>query len=135
MAATREAAAARGAELRLSLPAEPVQVRADADLVERAVQPLVDNAIRYCMSVVALELVSLNGWATINVVDVGPGVTDEERQRIFEPRIRGTAGGGVAGGADLGLALAQRLARSCGGDITARASTAGGQFTMRLPAA
>ncbi len=135
VAATRQAAAARGTELRLSLPAEPVQVRADADLVERAVQPLVDNAIRYCTSVVAVELVSLNGWATINVVDDGPGVTDEEHQRIFTPGVRGTAGGGVAGGAGLGLALAQRLARSCGGDITARASTAGGQFTLRLPAA
>lgn len=133
IAATRDAAGAAGLELRLALPAVPLCVQAGTDLVERAVQPVVENAILYGSSLVSVELSSAGGMVTIDVVDDGPGVTAEERQRIFEPGVRGIAGERVAEGAGLGLALARRLARSCGGDIAAPLRASGGQFTVTLP--
>jgi len=66
------------------------------------------------------------------VEDDGPGVTEEERERIFEPGVRGAAANG-ADGAGLGLALARRLARGASGDVTAEPGGAG-RFVVRLPA-
>jgi signal transduction histidine kinase len=55
---------------------------------------------------------------------VPPGETD----RIFEPGVS------ASGGAGLGLALARRLARSCGGELVAHPGPGGGRFELRLPA-
>lgn len=67
------------------------------------------------------------------VQDDGPGVTADERERIFEPGVRGSAGSAAAAGAGLGLALARRLARAVDGDIVAESSPSGGRFVVRLP--
>jgi signal transduction histidine kinase len=67
------------------------------------------------------------------VEDDGPGVTEEEREAIFEPGIRGSTGRGNGAGAGLGLALARRLARSASGEVEARAD-GGGRFLVTLPA-
>ena len=71
------------------------------------------------------------------VEDDGPGVAEDERERIFEPGRRGrtAAAGDGAGGAGLGLALARRLARSAAGEVEALAGGEGGRFVVRLPAA
>ena len=54
------------------------------------------------------------------------GLTEDEAERIFEPGVRGSAAGADARGAGLGLALARRLVRTVGGEITAQAAPAGG---------
>jgi hypothetical protein len=59
-------------------------------------------------------------------------VTDEERERIFEPGVRGEAAEtNGARGSGLGLSLARRLARSVAGDVEA---AGGARFVVRLPA-
>ena len=62
-------------------------------------------------------------------------VAADERETIFDPGTRGRAAAGGPRGAGLGLSLAQRLARSAGGEITAQPDDAGGRFTLRLPLA
>jgi two-component system, OmpR family, sensor kinase len=62
------------------------------------------------------------------VHDDGDAIEEASAESLFEP---GASGGGGAG---LGLALARRLARSCGGDVSATASGKGGRFLLRLPA-
>jgi signal transduction histidine kinase len=69
------------------------------------------------------------------VGDDGPGVADDEQESIFEPGVRGAVAKGRADGAGLGLSLAQRLARSAGGEITVTPGSSGGRFTLRLPLA
>jgi signal transduction histidine kinase len=70
------------------------------------------------------------------VADDGPGVSDDERESIFEPGIRGHVGeAGGPDGAGLGLSLARRLARSTTGDVELLTDTHGGRFLVRLPAA
>jgi signal transduction histidine kinase len=61
------------------------------------------------------------------VQDDGAGTEAASSEQLFEP---GSSG---VGGAGLGLALARRLARSCGGDVSAVANGDGGRFLLRLP--
>ena len=74
-------------------------------------------------------------WPRSTVVDDGAGVSTEERNRIFEPGSRGAAAAAAPGGAGLGLALAQRLVHSVGGEIAAEPCESGGRFTVSLPLA
>jgi two-component system OmpR family sensor kinase len=124
-----------GIAVRVTLPKEPVRVPAEQELLTRIVQPLVDNGRRYGRTTVDVEVVRNGSVAWVNVVDDGPGVRDDEGERIFEPGARGSAASAAGQGAGLGLSLARRLARSAGGDVLAVPSAAGGQFSVRLPLA
>ncbi len=121
-------------DIGVSLPDEPVLVAVDGQLAERMLQPLLDNAVRYGRSSINVTVERNGTIAAIVVDDDGPGVADDEVVKIFEPGVRGRAAAGDDG-AGLGLALAQRLARSAGGAITAGPDEAGGRFTLRLPLA
>jgi two-component system OmpR family sensor kinase len=132
VASARESAP--GVDLRLTLPERPVRVAADAELVERMLQPLLDNALRYGHEHVTVSVERRGSHAVVTVSDDGPGVTDAEAARIFEPGARGSAGEAHATGAGLGLSLAQRLARTAGGEIAvARNGVRGARFSLRVP--
>ena len=133
--AVREEAAAAGIEIRLSLPPSAVRVAIESDLLERIVQPLLDNAIRYGRSLVSVELGVSGTTAVVAVIDDGAGLAEDELEVVFEPGVRGSAAVGAPRGAGLGLALARRLVRTAGGEVVARANNAGGRFSIRLPLA
>jgi signal transduction histidine kinase len=102
----------------------------DAEVVRRALAPLVENARRHGRVTVA---VSADERAVrLAVLDDGPGVEPELLERVFEPGFQGP--GERGGGAGLGLALARRLARSCGGDVEVQPGP-GGRFVLSLPRA
>ena len=138
---TLEAVADLAAERQLELvntpPAQPLRLGLDADLAERILQPVVENACRYGRSRVRIEVRRDSSRVVYLVEDDGPGVSPDELESIFEPGIRGLAGrsSNGSGGAGLGLALARRLARSASGEIAVRADREGGRFLVSLPAA
>ena len=133
--AVQEEAAGAGVEVLLSLPSVHVPVAIEADLLERMVHPLLDNAIRYGRAHVSVTLRAEGTMAVVDVVDDGGGVSTDETDLIFEPGARGSAAANGPAGAGLGLALALRLARSAGGEITTSACASGGRFSIRLPLA
>jgi signal transduction histidine kinase len=102
----------------------------DPDVGRRALMPLVENARRHARTRVWLELSSAGGRVLLTVRDDGPGVDPALGERVFEPGVRGDDSGEGAG---LGLALARRLARSCGGDVRI-GDGPGGCFVLELPA-
>jgi signal transduction histidine kinase len=102
----------------------------DPDIVRRALMPLVDNARRYARSQVTIELDADTRYVRTTVLDDGPGVDPEMGDRVFDPGVRGD---GEHPGVGLGLPLARRLARSCGGDVRLGAAP-GGSFVLELPA-
>ena len=116
----RATADARGLDLRVSLPREPMRVAVNSELLERILQPLLDNAIRYGKHTVEVVLVRNGASAALSVVDDGPGVAPGEELHIFEPGVRGAAARTADQGAGLGLALAGRLASSAGADYRPR---------------
>jgi signal transduction histidine kinase len=98
-------------------------------LVLRAVAPVLDNAVSHAASTVTVRAVDLPHHVTISVSDDGPGIDGRIREKIFEVGASGT------GGTGLGLGIAQRVARSLGGEIVAEAPPSGATFTIRLPRA
>jgi signal transduction histidine kinase len=112
-----------------------IRLGVEADLAARVLQPVLDNACRYGRSRVTVELDRRGSRVLYRIEDDGPGVAASERETIFEPGVRGSAGAGSAG-AGLGLALARRLARNVSGDIEVESNGGSGAvFVVSLPTA
>lgn len=110
-----------------------VLIAGPLDLVQRALSPLLDNAVRHAASRVTLRVVARGALVEFHVEDDGPGVEPGEVERLFVPGHRGA----TSDGAGLGLPLARRVARSLGGDVEAVARLdsrpGGGHFVLTLP--
>ena len=111
-------------------------VRVDAAQVTRVVANLIDNALKFSPADSVVELMATleDDELTIRVLDRGPGLTDAELTRIFEPFEHGDA---VANrGAGLGLAIARGFTQANGGIIWAERRPGGGSvFVVSLPVA
>jgi signal transduction histidine kinase len=129
-----ELAARCGITIIVDEPGAPLRVGVETDVVERVLAPLVENACHYGATLVRIGVARGGGAVTFTVLDDGPGVSEHNRERIFEPGWRGGSGRQPNGhGAGLGLPLARRLARAAGGDVRAESRGEGGRFTARLP--
>ena len=127
------ATAATDHDARLELRTNgPVPATGDRDALLRAVQNLIDNATAVAGTVLVEASQTPDGPA-ITVTDDGPGVPQDQRERIFEPFVRLPQS--PRGGPGLGLAIVRRTVESHGGTITCDPSPTGGaRFTLRLPA-
>ena len=100
----------------------PITIRTDALFVKRILTNLITNAIRYSTrpgSKIVLGARRLaGGRISIGVYDQGPGISPEERERIFEAFYRGEAGKHSETGYGLGLSIVSGLARRLGIPIT-----------------
>jgi two-component system, OmpR family, sensor kinase len=102
--------------------------------VERALDALLDNALRYSPSGTAVTIVDRPGQ--LEVRDRGPGVAEEERELIFERFHRGRTGRATQPGSGLGLAIARELAREWGGEVRIDDREGGGAVAiLSLPTA
>jgi len=125
----------RQIDVELHEPDYALHIGVDPDLAERIRQPVIENACRYGTTRVRVSVGRRDSTVVYDIEDDGPGVGADERERIFEPGVRGAAGGRNGNsGAGLGLSLGRRLARSVDGDIDVAPSRAGGRFVVRLPA-
>lgn len=142
LAAARGELADEGASdlLALANELEDVTVSGDAvplvegepALVRRTLAPLIDNARRHARTRVEVKLSAVGERVRLEVLDDGPGLDPALGDRAFHPGVRGATETGD--GAGLGLALARRLARSCGGDVVEGVGP-GGHVVLELPAA
>jgi signal transduction histidine kinase len=107
-------------------------VRGDARLLRRIVRNLLENAQRHGAPPVRIELRREGARAVLDVIDAGPGIPDDEQERVFAPFHRL---GGDSAGAGLGLSLVRQIARLHGGDaLVAQRSPASSCFRVTLPA-
>ncbi|MFJ6140030.1 ATP-binding protein [Kitasatospora sp. NPDC092286] len=128
--------------VRLDVPETLPMIRADGGLLERSLANLVENAVKYSPDGVkvlvkadALHPVGGPGRVELRIVDRGPGVPEDAKERIFAPFQRyGDAPRGA--GVGLGLAVARGFVEAMDGTVTAE-DTPGGGLTMvvTLPAA
>ncbi|MFH9003376.1 ATP-binding protein [Streptomyces afghaniensis] len=121
-----------GGSVGLDVPETLPMVAVDPGLLERAMANLVENAVKYSPSgtPVLVAASALADRVEVRVVDRGPGVPDEAKDRIFEPFQRhGDAPRGA--GVGLGLAVARGFAEAMGGTLDAE-DTPGGGLTMVL---
>jgi two-component system OmpR family sensor kinase len=138
-AADRFAAVAETRQLVLGVhaPAEPVTITASADLVDRLIGVLVDNACKYAPEGGTVDVTvaaDAAGRPSVTVDDSGPGIRDEDRDRIFDRFHRSVATSSEAGGAGLGLAIGDTIVRATGGRWAVGASPLGGaRFAVSWP--
>jgi signal transduction histidine kinase len=125
-----EEAARHGAEV----SGEPVTLHGDARLLRRLVRNLLENAARHGAPPVEASVQRVDGRVTVRVCDRGPGVPEDERERIFEPFYRPSTRAGADVGSGLGLALVREISRRHGGDVRCRERDGGGTcFEVDLP--
>ncbi|MFE4667321.1 ATP-binding protein [Streptomyces sp. NPDC056716] len=116
----------------LDIPETLPMVSVDAGLLERSVANLVENAVKYSPpeQTVLVSASAIADRVEVRVVDRGPGVPDEAKERIFEPFQRhGDVPRGA--GVGLGLAVARGFTEAMGGTLMAE-DTPGGGLTMVL---
>jgi signal transduction histidine kinase len=126
----------RDVRLDVDVPATG-EAQADQELTRRALDNLVDNAIRYSAGpVVRLHAEHDGGGWRIRVMDTGAGVPEELRGRVFERFARADRARAhqAGGGTGLGLPLSRAFMRAQGGDLRLVDEPGwGAVFEMRLP--
>ncbi|MBV9068809.1 MAG: CHASE2 domain-containing protein [Acidobacteria bacterium] len=111
-----------------------VFIRADAALLERVVDNLVGNALKYTTGAVTVRVVRRGNDAILEVEDRGPGISETEREKIFARFVRGTTAAGT-NGLGLGLSLISEIAKWHGGAASLDSAQGGSRFRITLPVA
>lgn len=121
--------------LYLHIETNPSPVVCDWPLMERALHNLLQNALRYARARIDVTLATLNAEITIEVEDDGPGIPEEERERIFDSFVRlRNAPELHSAGFGLGLAIVHRVMQWHRGTVQVDTATTGGaRFTLRWP--
>jgi len=124
---------ARGKEVQLASRETPdsVKVRADPLLLREVITNLVNNAIDAVDQGGRVEATTGkrgNGWPFVSIADNGPGVSDEQRHRLFEPHFTTKEGG-----TGLGLFMSYGIVREHQGQLTYEGNRRGAVFTVTLP--
>ncbi len=117
---------------------KPLWVRYDEDLLLQVIQNLLENAIDYAEEEVWIREWEEEGKAWLSIRDDGPGIPEEEQERIFDPfyrvekeRYREDR---LFGGTGLGLTICKRIMDAHGGEIQVSSTLGEGTtFTIWLP--
>lgn len=112
----------------------PIELSADRDELRRAISNLVDNAVRHASSRVHLGAEPAGTDVLLTVVDDGPGIAAEDRDRVFDRFTRlDAARARDAGGSGLGLAIVRELVGRSGGTVGFADAAGGLSAQIRLP--
>jgi two-component system, OmpR family, phosphate regulon sensor histidine kinase PhoR len=132
----------RGVEIKVAAPADTLMVLGDRDELIRALENLVENALKYGAAGKRLDITLARGHtrggmpeARVAVRDYGPGIAPEHLPRLTERFYRvDVADSRAQGGTGLGLALVKHVLNRHGGRLTIDSTLGqGATFTMHLP--
>lgn len=138
--ASRGLVDAKQLTMNVQLPDKPVPVRVDPDRIHQVILNLVSNAVKFApaadgrldLTLAPAERAGSPAWR-LSVDDNGPGVPENERDRIFG-KFQQATGGDRPPGTGLGLTIARQLVEAFGGALTVDRSPLGGaSFRLTLP--
>ncbi len=123
-----------------ALPEDLPDVLADAGLLDRVLANLLANAARHAPagSAVRLSASQIGDRVEVRVVDRGPGISDADKDKVFEPfqRLDDRSSSGHGAGVGLGLAVARGFVEAMGGTLVPEDTPGGGlTMTVSLPVA
>jgi len=122
-----------GKKLRVDVAPEAELIRVHGDLVEQAIVNVLDNAIRYSPGDGHVEVRAYRdgNWISIDISDQGPGIPEEDRERVFDAFYR-VGSRDRKTGTGLGLSICRGMIRAHGGEVTARAGRGGIGCLIRI---
>lgn len=124
-------------QLETDLRLQPVVLEGDREKLRILVDNLVSNAVKYSPdgSRLSVRLKVHDGMALLEVADAGPGIPEEEHERVFEAFYQGApANKGPVRGTGLGLSIAREYAQAHGGTIhVVKSAFQGACLRVRLP--
>jgi signal transduction histidine kinase len=114
---------------------EPVRLTGDPVALSRVLRNLLNNAARHAVSRVAVSVRRGPGGVRVVVVDDGPGIPPEDRERVFDRFVRlDSDRSRSAGGSGLGLAIVREIVAAHGGQVGIGAGLGTGtSVTVQLP--
>ena len=112
-------------QLAMPAPAALPSIQVDQDRLQQCLASLIDNALAYGEGVIELSAESLDGHVVLHVLDHGPGIPEQERDRVIQRFQRGTTATGSRG-SGLGLALVQQLVALMDGELRIADAEGGG---------
>jgi two-component system, OmpR family, sensor histidine kinase KdpD len=114
--------------VQLDVPADLPLLSVDPKLIELVLINLVENALRYTPEETALHISARRAQneVVVNVADEGAGISEVEREKVFEKFFRGSLARSNDGGAGLGLMICRAAVRAHGGRILAKGRPGGG---------
>ncbi len=122
--------------IRLMLRGDLPEISMDVVQIDQVLTNLIENAVKFSPagSAVTISTARWHDTAEVRVVDHGPGIPSEERERVFEAFVRGEQGS--ATGSGLGLSISRAIVESHGGRIWIEGTPGGGTTVVfRLPVA
>jgi two-component system, NtrC family, sensor histidine kinase GlrK len=125
---------ARQLTLRIEAPALLVSV--DAEKLAVIVDNLLSNAIDFSPDGGEIRLLAgvNDGTLRLECIDQGPGVADEDRERIFEPFVQGRRKAVASRqGSGVGLSIVRELVSAMGGRVGVLAGDSGAHFFVEIP--
>ncbi len=141
----RPEAEQKGMRIRLVESRSDLKMVADPDRALQIITNLLSNAVKYSPEGTEVRIqaelgkkgppgAGKNGrWVRISVIDEGPGIPEEDLERIFSEYVKGTAGR-TTRGMGIGLTLSRRLAEYMGGALTVDSEPGkGSTFTLWVP--
>jgi signal transduction histidine kinase len=120
----------------LTLPEQPVMVRCDPDRLQRVIENMISNAIKYSPEGGSIEVsLSTDGdQVVLSIRDHGIGISADALPHVFERGYRSPEAMAAAPGLGLGLNISAEIVRRHGGLVQAfRADSQGSIVTVRLP--
>jgi two-component system phosphate regulon sensor histidine kinase PhoR len=132
----------RGVDIKVTIPSDPLLVLGDRDELIRALENLVENALKYGAVGKRVDITVARGQtragapeARVAVRDYGPGIPPEHLPRLTERFYRvDVTDSRAQGGTGLGLALVKHVLNRHGGRLTIESTLgAGATFTIHLP--
>ena len=135
VAAMRAGAEAKGVVVAAELHPLPRPARADPERLQRVLFNLIENAIRHTPAdgSVTVRAEPVGEWVEIEVADTGTGIPVADRERLFEPFVRGAGNGENDAGAGLGLALSRAIVEAHGGQIWLADTDVGTRVRFEIP--
>jgi len=125
-----------GYSLTVDLPSSNLVISADGDRLRQVIQNLLNNAFKFTPQGGEITLRTREDGANlvVEVQDTGPGINEEDQERIFDPYYRRVEDRERLSGLGLGLALAKRLVELHGGQIWVKSKRGqGSTFGFSLP--
>jgi signal transduction histidine kinase len=136
IAGTQSLVAEKKLLLNVTVPADLPSASGDERRISQVLMNLVGNAIKFTdAGEICIDAAAVNGELVVSVSDTGPGISETDREKIFEEfRQAENSATQKKGGTGLGLAIAKRIVELHGGRISVESEVGkGSKFTFTLP--